>query len=804
MLFILDRQERIINILKNGGTSSKTAPYFDDLLSQDLATGTDTYKFSTIINENTSNDLSIGNYVAFRDGNKYKLFQIMQTEEVHDEALYVNVYCECAGLELINKILRKVTIPSASLKVFLKTILDGSGWEVGLISATNAISIDLDIETTTIYSAIQNILPQYGVEWEFRVEINNGRISKKYIDTFKTRGRITGKRFIYGRNIENVIRNTDSTELYTALIGEGNNGITFKDISSVEFSKPAGQDFVGDETAFNRYNNNGSHIMGLFKYDTDSPEELLLKTYEHLQTVKNPKVDYEVNVSLLDFVPEIGDTVSVIDNWFNPPMHLMARVSKLETSKTNPQEDKCVLANYVEVKSSITNEMREIASKLEGAINSRFPIKEEDISDGAVTADKIDDAYTEKLTTDILEAGKVITGTLIAEEAKITNAEIEKLKAKDIETENIIAKKADIEDLKVVNANIENLKSKDAEIENALINKANIIDLNVTNANIENLKAKDAEIDNAIINNASITSAQIESLRGLIATIDNIISGNVVAGSGQVINLTSENTVIEDALIKDAMIDNVNASKINAGKINTSNVSIESEDGSIIISGNTQQFKDKNGIVRIQMGEDLNGNFSFTIFDETGKGVLIDSTGIKEGAISNGLIKNDMIGDGEINGKKIDINSMITEINDNGDSMISGSKVLLDTKGQSLEIAFNTITTTTEENKNAIDDINSNKMYRIEVISSDGNIFKNGNIKTELSARLYSWDKNITDEIDSSRFIWTRVSSDVESDKLWNEAHSIGSKSIIITSDDVNARATFNVEVLDENGKVII
>ena len=38
-------------------------------------------------------------------------------------------------------------------------------------------------------------------------------------------------------------------------------------------------------------------------------------------------------------------------------------------------------------------------------------------------------------------------------------------------------------------------------------------------------------------------------------------------------------------------------------------------------------------------------------WDETGKGVLIDHDGIKEKAISDGLIKNDMIGDGEINGK---------------------------------------------------------------------------------------------------------------------------------------------------------
>ena len=41
------------------------------------------------------------------------------------------------------------------------------------------------------------------------------------------------------------------------------------------------------------------------------------------------------------------------------------------------------------------------------------------------------------------------------------------------------------------------------------------------------------------------------------------------------------------------------------------------------------------------------------MYDETGKGVLIDSTGIKESAISDGLIKNDMIANNTISKEKL-------------------------------------------------------------------------------------------------------------------------------------------------------
>ena len=59
------------------------------------------------------------------------------------------------------------------------------------------------------------------------------------------------------------------------------------------------------------------------------------------------------------------------------------------------------------------------------------------------------------------------------------------------------------------------------------------------------------------------------------------------------------------------------------------------------------QFKDQNDVVRIQIGRDNNNEFTFCLYDETGKGVLIDSTGIKESAIGDGLIKTDMVADGE-------------------------------------------------------------------------------------------------------------------------------------------------------------
>ena len=106
-------------------------------------------------------------------------------------------------------------------------------------------------------------------------------------------------------------------------------------------------------------------------------------------------------------------------------------------------------------------------------------------------------------------------------------------------------------------------------------------------------------------------------------------------------------------------------------------------------------------------------------------------------------------------------------------------------------------TETVEQVSDRITTIEEQKMYRLVISSSNGNIFKNGNIQTTLYATVFSWDENITDTLDENQFIWTRVSDDTEADAVWNADHFGGSKSIEITSDDVEVRATFFCDLID-------
>ncbi|MES9681804.1 hypothetical protein ABWK22_02565 [Gottfriedia acidiceleris] len=86
--------------------------------------------------------------------------------------------------------------------------------------------------------------------------------------------------------------------------------------------------------------------------------------------------------------------------------------------------------------------------------------------------------------------------------------------------------------------------------------------------------------------------------------------------------------------------------------------------------------------------------------------------------------------------------------------------------------------------------------YKVEIISTNGIIFKRGDISSILQAIVYKGGENITDSIDASRFIWTRVSTDTVADTAWNTAHN-GLKEVPITKDDVFNRATFMCQIMD-------
>ena len=275
------------------------------------------------------------------------------------------------------------------------------------------------------------------------------------------------------------------------------------------------------------------------------------------------------------------------------------------------------------------------------------------------------------------------------------------------EYDTIIAKIGNFELIVADKVTTEQLEAELAIINEALIGKATIGELEAVKATIKDLNVSKLEADLAIIEKAIIEKADIKDLDALhadisilesdVARIDTLVGGQLTMDNIQSLILTSSKVTVDNAFIKDAMIDRVSASKLTAGTINTSLIDICSEDGSMSLNGSLQQFKDANGNVRIQIGKDNNGDFTFALYGEDGVGQLINQNGITASAIEDGLIVNKMVAENAaITGNKLDIHSVVEEINDSS-TTIKSSKIIFDDLGQTLDVAFNTLENKIEE-----------------------------------------------------------------------------------------------------------
>ena len=157
-------------------------------------------------------------------------------------------------------------------------------------------------------------------------------------------------------------------------------------------------------------------------------------------------------------------------------------------------------------------------------------------------------------------------------------------------------------------------------------------------------------------------------------TSRHIQAGTIVAGS----------TIIANGAIGSAQISKVSADKIDAGVIDTSKITISGANGNLKLRGNRLQVFEGIGtsqFERVSLG-DVNDDgtvYGLRVRGADGNTILYDENGVYREGITDGSINNDKIaGDANIDGGKLNIHSVITNINENNTGTIHGTKVDID------------------------------------------------------------------------------------------------------------------------------
>lgn len=291
------------------------------------------------------------------------------------------------------------------------------------------------------------------------------------------------------------------------------------------------------------------------------------------------------------------------------------------------------------------------------------------------------------------------------------------------------------------------------------------------------IKAEDADLKYATIKKLEVEQEKVKNLDADYGNIKNLLSGAAGIGDLSTIVITTKNATIENEVVRNSVMESVSVADLLAGDISTNRFRIVSDDGGICIDGSTQQFRDKDGTVRIQIGRDKNNDFTFSLFDETGNGVLIDHTGIKPGAVADGLIVDDMVNDNaNINAEKLDIKSLFNAIN-GSEEVIKSNRVWLDGENQTLNQVYESL-------KNNVDDMTGNiteiktgieglGVSITETKSEVAGVRKNGLLynvtyhtnedgTTTLTATVYKDGKDATKEYPERWFSWRKKTESEE------------------------------------------
>lgn len=523
----------------------------------------------------------------------------------------------------------------------IRLAIAGTGWVLVDSNITKRRTVRL--KNTNALEVLREIRKVFKIDYRF------DSINKK-IYVYEQYGSDKGVYFSDELNLTDLKFPSDTYEYITRIIPIGKDGLK---ISSVN----GGKEYIDN---FQYTNKVIEYIWEDNRY-TDA-QSLKDDAIAKLNELSKPKKVYEANVydlakysdeyNFLEFF--LGDTITILSKKDNFKDN--QRIVKYIQYPKEPYKNTCELGN-----TTLTFEELQQENEYKNQVINNITT-----DNNTLDGSKVDEISTNQIRDFDVEVGRVVN-------LEAVNAKIDNLVATDVNiTGQLNAVKADIGTLNANVANIDELVVKHTATINELnSNKANISDLNATNATIDILESKVANINRILAGNI---------------TADNIQAGTITAGSG----------IIADGAIGNAQISSIDAGKIEAGTIDTSKITVAGPNSNLKITGNRLQVFTgigSNQFERVSLG-DINGDgsiYGFRVRGADGQTILIDENGVKEEGITNGSITNEKISDNaNIDGSKLDINSVIRNINKDGTEVIRGTKI--NVNGTNLETKLSTIT----------------------------------------------------------------------------------------------------------------
>ena len=375
LLTIHDSNLRKVAFIDND--KQDTLNYFNDTWTRYLETGSSTFDFtvfkkaiiSDVGKKRAYNSLNEKAFVSFRYKGRTYLHTIRKIEE---NEKVIKCYSINLNLELINEYSIPYKSPKAmSFKEFCEEmdLLNYTFLKIGINEVANK-KISAEWEgTDTKLNRLLSLAKKFGAEIEFDTRLNADSSIKSFTvnvyhehdDSHQGVGQISPKILRYGKNLKTITRTIDKTGIYNTVVPTGKddkgNVVDIRGLEPWSVNNAKGErEFYQSGAALyaplsmQMYPSTFTHSTGDrdqwtrkdMTVESSNPEVIRSTAYRELKKNCYPAVTYEAEgfANL-----EIGDTVKVYDDGFNPTLLLEMRVSEQVISFTNPKNNKTTFSN---------------------------------------------------------------------------------------------------------------------------------------------------------------------------------------------------------------------------------------------------------------------------------------------------------------------------------------------------------------------------------------------------------------------------------------------------------------------------
>ena len=375
LLTIHDSNLRKVAFVDND--KQDTLNYFNDTWTRYLETGSSTFDFtvfkkaiiSDVGKKRAYNSLNEKAFVSFHYKGRTYLHTIRKIEE---NEKVIKCYSINLNLELINEYSIPYKSPKAmSFKEFCEEmdLLNYTFLKIGINEVANK-KISAEWEgTDTKLNRLLSLAKKFGAEIEFDTRLNADSSIKSFTvnvyhehdDSHQGVGQISPKILKYGKNLKTITRTIDKTGIYNTVVPTGKddkgNVVDIRGLGAWSVNNAKGErEFYQSGAALyaplsmQMYPSTFTHSTGDrdqwtrkdMTVESSNPEVIRSTAYRELKKNCYPAVTYEAE-GFADL--EIGDTVKIYDDGFNPTLLLEMRVSEQVISFTNPKNNKTTFSN---------------------------------------------------------------------------------------------------------------------------------------------------------------------------------------------------------------------------------------------------------------------------------------------------------------------------------------------------------------------------------------------------------------------------------------------------------------------------